>query len=498
MQSFKKFIAVLALLAVMAGTAFGAPVCDQSTGKCANVPADGSLQTTGAAAMDKGGYRSFVVENDAGVMTGSKHMASPYVSEQRRLAVGLDTVIFTDTFNATTQNTGIWKSAANVLTFSFSGGYVNFNSALNTAAGSQIYQSYEYFPLYGNSVLLVDITGALTAVPPANFQMEAGLFRADATAQPYTPTDGVYFRVTSAGLIGVVNYAGSETTTGVLMSTGAIGINVNGNYRIILSEDNVEFWGNGYYLGALPTPAGYGQPMSAASNPISIRQYQPGVAGAAISIKISDITVTLGDIQTAKPWAEQMGHQGMAAYQGQNGMTMGTTALYANSAAPTAAVPTNTTAALGAGLGGHFYHTNTLAINTDGIISSYQVPAGTTAITPRQLCVTGVAISTGVNVTLANAAGAMYNWSLAYGHTTVTLATTETVITKAPRRIALGVQGAVGALVQGTVLPEINRRFNTPICVNPGEFLQTVVKNTGTVGTAGQLDHHITFDGYWQ
>ena len=54
------------------------------------------------------------------------------------------------------------------------------------------------------------------------------------------------------------------------------------------------------------------------------------------------------------------------SYQGQTGQTLGSTALYTNNlAAGAGAVMTNTTAALGSGLGGQFSALPTLAVGTD-------------------------------------------------------------------------------------------------------------------------------------
>lgn len=464
----------------------------------AKVDSNGSLQVTGATDKTKLGYQSIVCEADAGNVTGTKLNRSPFVCNHNRLMVGLDTVLFDDSFQATAQNTGIWKSAATTLAFTFTAGYVNFNPTASTAAGSLLYQSYRHFTIPGNAGLLIDLTGALTAVPPTNWQMEAGWFDADVVTQPYTPTDGVYFRVNTTGVYGVTNYGGTEQVSALLFAAANIGTS-NSTWHIAITEKLVEFWNGSNLLGALSAPSGVGQVCQNPSQPISIRYYNTGVTGAGMSLKMSDITVTLGDIQTAKPWAHQLCGMGLMAYQGQNGQTLGTTALYANSANPTAAVPTNTTAALGSGLGGNFWHTNTLAVNTDGIISSFQNVNGAVGVASRVLYITGVKISTAVQVVLACTGVQIFNWSLAFGHTTVSLAQTEGVAAKAPRRVPLGLQVSIGAQVAGSLLSEtIIISFQSPIVVNPGEFIQTVVKNTGTVGTAGQLVHMITFDGYFE
>ena len=66
---------------------------------------------------------------------------------------------------------------------------------------------------------------------------------------------------------------------------------------------------------------------------------------------------------------------------------MGGLSKYTNNTNATAAVPTNTTAALGTGLGGEFWETDTLAVNTDGIIQSFQVPAGTVNTQGKRLVI---------------------------------------------------------------------------------------------------------------
>jgi hypothetical protein len=92
----------------------------------------------------------------------------------------------------------------------------------------------------------------------------------------------------------------------------------------------------------------------------------------------------------------------------------------------------------------------------------------------------------------------VFAWSLAFGHTSVSLATTESATAKAPRRIGLGHQSFGTAAPVGSQPQSITMNFQTPIVVNPGEYVATVMKNIGTVGTAGTIAHMITFDAYWE
>lgn len=161
-------------------------------------------------------------------------------------------------------------------------------------------------------------------------------------------------------------------------------------------------------------------------------------------------------------------------------------------------VTDGTTAALGSGLGGQFWATATLTANTDGIISSYQVPAGTVALPGKTLVVTGVKISTFIQTALTGG-GSVLQWSLAFGHTSVALNTTESATAKAPRRVALGIQPFASGAVFGVVGAEIWVDFSGgPIVVNPGEFIQTVWKQIGTAPSAGVYAHVIAIVGYFE
>lgn len=146
---------------------------------------------------------------------------------------------------------------------------------------------------------------------------------------------------------------------------------------------------------------------------------------------------------------------------------MGSLANYANNTNPTAAVPTNTTAALGTGLGGQFWETDTLAVNTDGIIQSYQVPAGTVNVQGKRLVIRGLYIDTFVQTALT---GGGYNeiWTLAFGHTAVSLATAEATTTKARRIIPIGSRTVASGAVALTQLPRLFLDMGeNPVFVNP-------------------------------
>jgi hypothetical protein len=88
---------------------------------------------------------------------------------------------------------------------------------------------------------------------------------------------------------------------------------------------------------------------------------------------------------------------------------------------------------------------------------------------------------------------------LAFGHTAVSLATTESSVAKAPRRIALGSNSVASGATAGTQLATIKMDFTAPICVQPGEFIQTVKKKVGTAPTSTSAVLHVVyFIGFWE
>jgi hypothetical protein len=100
--------------------------------------------------------------------------------------------------------------------------------------------------------------------------------------------------------------------------------------------------------------------MMQSTVPFTARYYIAATPPSLASqLKISDVFVNeLGQFPN-RSWEEAKAGYGHMGAQGQNGGTMGSTALFTNSLACGAGVaPTNTTAALGSGLGGQFAHTD--------------------------------------------------------------------------------------------------------------------------------------------
>ena len=488
-----------------------------NTGNVANVDANFDLMTTtpqvntrngGAVGTPNyvGAARLFC-EKDSGSLTGTAYLASPMVSEDDLLQVGLSTPLFDYSFNATAQDTASWYYAFSTMAVTQSGGFLVFNSNnTNTTTTGCYMQTKRYFNLTGNAGLHVEFIGTITSAALSGEVFLSGLgIPVSVTAQP---TDGVWFNLTSAGLIGVMAFNGTITTTAALPIGGTpltITPNSNANFKIIVDDRVVEFWINGIFLGEINTPSGNATPFMSNALPIFQQYYNTSaVTGTTMQVKVGTIHLDQLDSNLGKSYPQVQASKGLMGYQGTPGGTIGTTALYSNSLTPGAGLAmTNTTAALGVGLGGQFTWQPTLVVGTDGILCSYQVPVGTVSLTGRTLYVTGVRIQSSVYTALVGGP-VVEAYSLAFGHTAVSMATAETgsfvsASTKAPRRIPLGIETFPATAVVGTASNNaVFMPFASPIVVNPGEFIAIAAKNIGVVTTAGVITTLVTFDAFWE
>lgn len=444
-----------------------------------------------------GAIRAFQ-ENDPGTKTGTPYLKSGEISKDYRTRVGVDTVLFTHTFNATTQNTGLWKHAFTTMTMTQSAGFLNVNAAgTSTVSGNYAYlQSWRYFPLIGTAPICIELTGSFTALPTVNEVFLSGLGVAVAAAEP---ADGVWFELTSNGLKGCIRYnSGVVAKTTLIATVSDIPLNSNAKYVIVIGEREVEYWIDDVLYGEQFLPAAQGQAFLSTTLPLFIQKYNNALVGSSpnMIVKVSDVTVTLMDIATNKTWAGQLAGSGLGLQTLDGGtFTNGAQQIqWANTALPTAAAGTNTTAALGAFLGGIFQLNAAATSATDIVISSYQNPLGSVNITARTMYIRGIAVNL-VNAGAANSATVptTYAVALAWGSTAASLATTEsasfaTGTTKIRRVQPLGVLTIPVSAVVGQAAPTTcNFDFEAPVVVNPGEFVGVIVKILSGAATASQV-----------
>ena len=447
-------------------------------------------------------------ENDGGALTALPLLRSPEVDVDYRQRVSQDVIFDDHIFNTTAQDTGKHTYLNTTMTNTWTAGQLTTNgSSITTTTTGTVFSSYALFPIQGTTTVSADTEIGFSAQPQSNTFIEFGI--GIAGAQTAAPTDGVFFRLNSSGLQGIASFNGAEVSTGVFPLSGGTGTWVYTNskrYQFICYVTAIEaqFWVNdgtgANCLGTIPLPSGQSRICMASYGQFFLKhRITGGAAGGIIQATMGAYNVRVGGTNLFST-VSTAGNRLQGSYQGGSGGTMGSLARFGtittgNEANVTAAVPTTTTAALGTGLGGMFWETVTLAVNTDGIIASYQVPAGTVNIPGRRLCIRGMYLSSYVQTVLA---GGPYvaEYFLAFGHTAVSLATAEAATTKAPRRIALPLTQVVTAAQAVSTLISQPTQFvdfgDAPVYVNPGEFVQLCTRHIGTVGTSGTVVHRWT------
>lgn len=456
-------------------------------------------------------------ENDSGDHTGTPYLKSPETSPDYRLRTGVDTVLFNDVFNANLQNTHLWSYTFATLTAAQPGaGTVNFSAVQGTTnAHGAFMRTFQYFPLFNTAPLAVEFFfGQFNTqmVSGEVWLMGIGLPGAATTV----PTDGVWMRLTTAGLEGVISFNGTPATTSFTVPKTLASFATGQMYKalIVIGEREVEYWIDDVLIGEQPIPTGNGVPWLSGSQPVFLMKYNTGNVSNTNTMRVARIGVSLMDVATNKEWPDIMTGMGFSAAILQNGMNASATVPSTSGNTNQLILPTTQAGsnsapnAAMAGLGGQFLMTaqaTNVAAAGDMIGCYYQNPVPSINITGRNLYITGCSIMCMNSGAAVATTPTTLVWGLAWGHTNVSLATLETAsfatgTTHAPRRRPLGMcSAAIGTVIGGLYSNEINRAFEAPIVVRPGEFIATTVRfRVGTATASQEVFYAVTFNGYWE
>lgn len=475
------------------------------TNSATGAPVGGGVGNAAAVVM--------LSENDAGSYSGVREIYAPETDTDYRLRISQDQPLDYEMFNYASQNTGKHTTTFTTMTptMQVAGLYTNSTSNVTTTIG-MTFGTHAQFPCGGSpQITACEMTIAFTAQSNANTFIDFGLFQRGASTA-FAPLDGVFFRNSPTGLLGVVSRSGSESTVQLKQTQGGANLAYTNSavnrYLIQVSNTLVTFWFNNFKVGEIVPSSSASGFFTSQALPWSIRHANVGgAAGTGTNCIVYDYKV----LYRGNNIVDSLGvveNRVLGSYQGLSGGTMGSLASYANSANPTAAAPSNTalTANLPAGLGGQGAVTAAAAAATDGIWSSVQIPAGSTTVQGRRLRINSIIVDA-VNMGAAVATTATtIQFSLAFGSTGVSLATGDSITmtsatTKAPRRLPLGIMNWPIAAPIGAMPDKgkIEVRLLNPIFVNPGEFVQLVGKFLNGTATASQVINFVyTLDYSWE
>jgi hypothetical protein len=409
-------------------------------------------------------------------------------------------------FCYTVQNTGKYNHTSVTMTTAIVGGALTTNSGnITTITTGVMWRTQRQFVVGGQQTpIYVEMCLALTAaVMATNSTLDVGLFMPGA-ANPFAPTDGVYIRFNSSGVHLVTFNANSTEQATTLASFAPV---ANQVYSIVLAITNraVQVWIDDVLHERRNVLAGLPQLISAGSLPFALRHaIAGGAAGSAVQGKLFSYSVYGGDLDRVKDWGSTMVAAGGSLQVQAGGTTGGQLTTYALGAAPGAVTLTASTAPATNTLGGLYLLPAVITpAESDYPLFAWQNPAGTLAVPGKLFHCTGVVIGDqGVNTALVGGPLLM-SWSVGFGSTAASLATTESAsfaaaTTKIARKIPLGVMQAhaVTAAV-GTISKGGSVTFNPPLPVNPGEFLHAILRvHGGTATSAGAIRGSVSFLGY--
>jgi hypothetical protein len=412
--------------------------------------------------------------------------------EANRLRVGSESLEFLDTFDGTTVNTVRWAQSTSGLVQAQTQTSFSMNStSVVTANAYSILTSNKSFLLNGEFAVQTRIKAKLTA--QTNATIELGFLAAATNA---APTNGVFFRITSAGTQElVINFNGTETTS--VIATALTAANyytfVIYVYGTIARLDILNWDNSVFATTTLQTPATQGALIQTGHIPAAIRVYNGGTApGTAANAILTSVTVEQLDLSTNSTWGEQL------ASASRSGIADPLTGVqlqnFSNSTAPSTIATTslsNTTAAYTT-LGGLFAFNTPASAETDYLLFAYQVPTGFT------LVIWSIQIATFLMGAQSTTTPTLLQWGLAVGSSAASLATAGA---NPPVRTAIGMQQAPKSANLGDPFTPgiIQYTPKVPIVCFGGKYVQVILRVPLGNVTAGQINRGmVTLDAMLQ
>lgn len=446
--------------------------------------ATGGLAAAGATAI---GYPSLVAPITDNNLVGQMAFGEAY-----RLRVGNESLAFLDNFDGSTVNTVRWTQSN--LTMSQTQAQTAFTLNANGTTTANTYsiltstKSFQYTGEYGTECR---IKAQLT--PQTNSVIELGFLACATTA---APTNGVFFRITSAGVQElVINFNGTETT-----STIATVLTAADYYTFVLymygttARLDILSWDNSLFATTiLQIPATQGALIQTGHIPVAARVYNTATPpGAAPKIILTGVTVSQLDLAGEKAWETQLGD--IARFANTDPLAGTQLQQFANSSAPStiASGSLSNTAAAYTTLGGLFAFNTPASAETDYILFAYQVPTG------FDLLIWSVTIQTVLLGAQSTTTPTVLQWGLGVGSSAVSLATGAP---NPPIRQAIGIQQSPKSASVGDILSPAQLIWTprVPVVCYGGKYVHIILRVPSGNATTGQINRGIvTIDGCFQ
>lgn len=481
----------------------------------ANVSSSYELQVATPQTEENAGFVQLSTESDPGLALGSRTVIPLEASDDFRLRVGMDQTIFNTAFEGTTIRTDNFIQSVSTMTAAQASGYFSLNSGNATANGNYIVlTSRRTIPLFGTYPTYVDMWIREANQTATNAISEWGIGYAATTA---APTDGIFFRRNTAGVLkAVVNYNGTETEETIdatnippRSTVGVFDASECNHFLIVIHNDIVNFWINDVLVSTIGCPDANPLPTQASAQPIFARVYNSGVASAGRRIEIGFINASIGDQSNNKPWIHSMCGLGGGAYVTQQGNSTAGTVTRTNGAhgwpasatARIAGTWTATSAPALNSLGGLWTSPaiSTLTSDADYPVFAYQNPAGTATLPGKTLYVTGIRVGDAYVAAAASTNPIQLSYIITVGASSATTSTADSVSAISHKAIVVGSHGFTSAEAIGNYKTGFEMRFDAPLVIPPGMFFTFIVRPFGTV-TSNTLvvNSSLAVNGYFE
>lgn len=412
--------------------------------------------------------------------------------ESYRLRVGNESLGFLENFDGTTVNTVRWTQSNLTMTQSQAQTAFTLNANSTTSASTySILTSTKSFQYTGEYGLEARFRGKI--VFQANAVTELGFLSCATTA---TPTNGVFFRITSTGTQQlVINYNGTETTAtiGNPIASGT-------NYQFILymygtiARLDILNWDNSASsTTTLQIPTTQAALIQTGHIPVAARVYNTATPpGAAAQIVLAGVTVSQLDLSGEKAWEAQLGD--MMRFANTDPLTGTQLQNSTNNTAPTtiAAASLSNTAAAYTTLGGDYAFHPPATSENDFIIFAYQVPSG------FDLMLWSITIQAMLLGAQSTSNPQVYEWGIAVGSSAVSLATGAP---NSPIRQVIGMmQSPKSASIGDSLNPaQLIWTPRVPITCYGGKYVHVFFRPISSNLTSGQVVRGcVTVDGAFQ
>ena len=399
--------------------------------------------------------------------------------------IGHQTMLAEDFIEGSTINSWLWTQSTTTMTISQTSGLLTLNAnSTTTTTTDAIITSNRQFPIVNQAPVACSFKALVTQTTNAVNEIGFGA----PTGTTAIISNGAFFRVNASGTVNLVlSNAGTETVT------SSVATLTTSSYYVFMVE--IEDGGARFFMedsSGVPivdvfaqNPVGTPDMASAVTHiPAFARVYNSGAAGAAAQTKIASFQAWQYDINTSKPWAEQLASVGKSSNIGPTTFTQ--TAQLAAGAAPSTLTPASTTSAYTT-LGGEYSLNSTASSENLLGVFGYQVPS------PYAFMLTDIllplpAVTTALGATTPN----IQEWCLM-------VASSANPSTATGQRYTLGVFSAAASAAAGTMFSgqPLNPKFGTPIMVLPGQFLLVLVKVFSGVAT-GVYRGSIFINGYFE